>query len=57
MKLVLAPETARKGENKIKENFKKNHQSGCLIHKLLFTEAVVQRCSLKKVLLETSENS
>ena len=57
MKLVLAPETARKGENKIKENFKKTHQSGCLIHKLLFTEAVVQRCSLKKVLLETSENS
>ena len=24
MKLVLAPETARKGENKIKENFKEN---------------------------------
>ena len=57
MKLVLAPETARKGEYKIKENFKKNHQSRCLNHKLLFTEAVVQRCSLKKVLLETSENS
>ena len=57
MKLVLAPETARKRENKIKGNFKKTHQSGCLIHKLLFTEAVVQRCSVKKVLLETSETS
>ena len=57
MKLVLAPETARKRENKIKGNFKKTHQSRCLIHKLLFTEAVVQRCSVKKVLLETSENS